>query len=271
MEELIHLLLVLAIAISARAAVSLDLDYKSNSLTYGGYTFQKVFDSKEDEWTLEARRGTELIHTFGTSTKPEWIRMGLVQLVPASSQQIMLSVYSGGAHCCSSYWIVSAEPAFRLILNTSEMNAFGDPRDIDGNGNLALPIGTTTFDYFRGAFAWSPRAYVWFKYDAKAERFVPANDLCFAETQKEIDSGIATLRSNTWKQDAEPVSELRRLVLDVVIADLYAGHDREAWEFFDREYKESDRDEVKADVIATANHDPYYQELLQRFQNQRTR
>jgi hypothetical protein len=151
------------------------------------------------------------------------------------------------------------------------MNGLGETVDLDGNGNLALPIRTTTFDYFRGAFAWSPGAIVWFRYDAKLDRFLPANDLCFKETQKDIDSDIAKLRSDARKQDVEPDAEFRRLVLDVVIAYLYAGRDQDAWEFYDREYKESDRDEVKADVIDTAKHDPYYEELVRRYQNQRVR
>ncbi len=273
MKHLARLILVFGIAVIVPAADAVDLDYKSESLIYSGYAFQKVFDSKENEWTLEARKGTELIYTFGMATKSEWIRMGLVQLVPSGTQQVMLSVYSGGAHCCSSYWVVSVEPKFRLILDTSEelMNGFGEPVDLRGDGNLALPIRTTTFDYFRGAFAWSPGAIVWFKYDAKLDRVLPANDLCFKETQKDIDSDIAKLRSDAWKQDVEPAAEFRRLVLNVVIAYLYAGRDQDAWEFYDREYQESDHDEVKADVIETAQHDPFYRELLDRYQNQKAR
>ena len=70
--------------------------------------------------------------------------------------------------------------------------------------------------------------------------------------------------SRTW------LSYGGRLVLNVVIDYLYGGHDQEAWAFFDNEYQESDRDDVKADVIDAAKHDPFYQELLQRYQRQTT-
>jgi len=49
------------------------------------------------------------------------------------------------------------------------------------------------------------------------------------------------------------------------------GRDQQAWAFYDREYQESDRDELKTDVIETAKHDPFYQELLQRYEGQKAR
>ena len=147
MKVLVPLLFVLVGALALRAADPLDLDYKIELLTYGGYTFQKVFDSKTEDWTLEARKGQELVHTFGSAIKPEWIRMGLAPLVQKGQEQIVLSIYSGGAHCCSTYWVVSVEPTFRLILDTSEvlMNDFGEPRDIDGDGSLALSIALNRY------------------------------------------------------------------------------------------------------------------------------
>src|ERR1019366_7451542 len=117
MARLHRLLILVAAAPLLRAAEPIDLDYKTDKLDYLGYTFQKAYDPKATEWTLEARKDGALIYTFGQAFEPAHLRFGLVKLLRGESKQIAVEVYSGGAHCCANYWIVSVDPNFRVLLD----------------------------------------------------------------------------------------------------------------------------------------------------------
>lgn len=248
------------------SAEPIDLDYKADKLDYLGYTFQKTYDAKTSEWTLEARKDGTLVYTFGQALEPAHLSFGLVKLLRGDSKQVAVEVYSGGAHCCANDWIVSVDPEFRVLMDTEgDVHGMNDAVDVDGDGNYEFSINTITFDYYRTPYAWSPHGSVWFMYEPQSGKFVPANDRCFDEIKKQVDLIVADLRAGSWKSDLDPDHELRREVLDVVIDYLYAGHDREAWAFFDVAYPAEDRDDVKKEVMEYVSHEPFYEALQKPF------
>jgi hypothetical protein len=92
---------------------------------------------------------------------------------------------------------------------------------------------------------------------------MPANDACFSEVERQIRIDEAKLAA-AGDVSRQGSLDLRRIVLNIALAYLYAGHEREAWDFFDREYRETDRDELKANIERRANADPFYRAVRNR-------
>jgi len=89
-----------------------------------------------------------------------------------------------------------------------------------------------------------------FKYDDKAGKYLPANQLFQEYALKGIESNIATLGSDE--------SEYLSKRLDIALQYVFAGKEDEAWAFFDREYKHPDKEEVKSKVKAVLREHPVY-------------
>jgi hypothetical protein len=68
----------------------------------------------------------------------------------------------------------------------------------------------------------------------------------------EFDASIAR-----HQQKSEPGSDRGRK-LDILLDYIYAGKEKEGWAWFEKEYKESRKREVKASVIATLQHSTAY-------------
>jgi hypothetical protein len=76
--------------------------------------------------------------------------------------ELLVTTYSGGAHCCETLRMWTLEPkAPRKILEYEAGNAGGfELRDLDGNGRLELLLGDDSFAYFDDlAYAYSPRRF----------------------------------------------------------------------------------------------------------------
>jgi len=90
-----------------------------------------------------------------------WItRIACADLEEDKTPELLVSSYSGGAHCCETLRVWTLEPkAPRKILEYEAGNAGGfDVRDLDGNGRLELVLGDDSFAYFDDlSYAYSPR------------------------------------------------------------------------------------------------------------------
>jgi hypothetical protein len=275
--RLVLLALISAVIGIALPAEPLKLDDRRTSLWYGGYTFQKVFDKSNEQWSFQVTKADRLIRTFvdpdRRNSHPEdrgWaLSMGVIHAIAGSERQVALRMWTGNGKCCNVYWLVEVAPELRVILDTSAYD-FDDLEAVhhmDGDGNMEFSFSTTKFDYFGVGYVFSPKPLAWFKYDRKLGKYVAANDLCFAETRKQIRKDEARLHARPWEKDPSPDNqELRQVVLDIVLAFLYAGHDTEAWAFFDREYPDQEKAQQKMYVERRAKSDPFFQAVRKRMQ-----
>lgn len=98
-----------------------------------------------------------------------------------------------------------------------------------------------------------------FKYQEEARQFVPANDLCYEEIKKRIRDSEKKMTDNTSDD------KYRQAVLNVSLAHLYAGHDREAWDLFKNNCRKSmSCSELKQSVEKQIASDPFYQAIQKR-------
>jgi hypothetical protein len=265
--------IITAVACTAQTPIP---DPNVTRLVLGDYTLQKFHNDADDVWTIQVSRSGKVVQNFGEASEPHWVSMSPVSMLGPISKQVLIEEYSGGAHCCSTFWLLDANPELRVLLDTSNglMHGNSPPLDIDGDGISEIWIRDTTFDYFRVPYAWSPVAEICFSFDKTAQRFTPANDLCFPGIRKELDEEVAAVRSEKWKQQEDPEIRdyvRRMLVLNVVIGYFYAGHEREAWDFYDKYYQVGDRDQVRAEFLDVVSHDPFYKEMRARYERAKAR
>jgi hypothetical protein len=98
------------------------------------------------------------------ATVSDWMvtRIDCEDLDNDKTPELIVTTYSGGAHCCETLRVWTLEPAApRKILEYQAGNAGGfDVRDLDGNGRLELVLGDDSFAYFDDlSYAHSPRRF----------------------------------------------------------------------------------------------------------------
>jgi hypothetical protein len=98
------------------------------------------------------------------TTVSDWMvtRIDCADVDNDKTPELLVTTYSGGAHCCETLRVWTLEPkAPRKTLEYEGGNAGGfELRDLDGNGRLELLLGDDSFAYFDDlAYAYSPRRF----------------------------------------------------------------------------------------------------------------
>ena len=244
----------------------LHLNNRIRSISHGGYLFRKVRDDRSQQWVFRVVKDGRVLRTLGDPHPEDYLSMGVVNTLAGGDGLVDLREWDGANHGCWADWLVATEPQFSVVLNTDPYCFAGvqTAHDIDGDGDWELEFETTSFNFFGVGFAYSPMPVAWFKYDHALGRYLPANDLCFAETDKQLQEYRTKLGKQRWEHDgwpAPPHQELRQAVLQVVLAHLYAGHEREGWAFFDRYFPKEMQAEQKPLIQKRLGEDPFLQDL----------
>lgn len=188
------------------------------------------------------------------------VSFGLFPFLGGASKQLIVSQ---DAPREGRQWIVSLSPSPRVIYDGP---AFASGReiddlrvaDIDGDGVYELAAPLTTFYGFRD-WALSPAATplpeIVFRYDEKAGRYLPAN----AHFRRQLlrDAEAARSKMGGTVSPESPESHLSE-VLSVVLAHVFAGEEREGWEFYEKTYRLPDKAEVRRETEAELRAQPVY-------------
>lgn len=167
------------------------------------------------------------------------------------------------------YWIATLSPKFQLLFNSTKYDVYGElsPIDVDKDGTHEFVMALTTFWFFDGLCgACSPRIRIIFKFDKSAKEYYPANHLFSDFVLKDIAddiSQVGTAKSKPEKEGGDQHS-IYAAVLRVVVEYLYAGKEKEAWDFFDREYNYPDKQTRKARITGTLRKDSVYKVIRQK-------
>lgn len=243
-----------------------------DKLTFWEYEISRARDPESGAWTATLKKDGKVIATFEKGgPQKEMTRFGLFRLRGNKIPQLLVEQYSGGAHCCFSYWIFNLDPDFR-ILHQSEypIGALVDIIDLDKDGTFEIIQSNEHFDYFdRLPHVYSPSALVIFQYDSNEQMFVPANNKFSAYLLKDIEKKIKAVKAFNAKTDfskIKPEKDLEHLslVVQVVLDYVYAGKEPEAWAFFDQEYRLSDKEEMRGKIKEKLAGDQVYEYIYGR-------
>ena len=177
---------------------------------------------------------------------------GLFPLLGGETPQLFISqtVPRGGRH-----WIISLEPTFRVLYDSGDYGVGRDSfwiTDLDDDGKYELSRVVTAFYGFENlASSETPLPEIIFKYDEQTRRYLPAN----TTFQSHLLSGVEERIIRLNESDGYTYLSQR---LDIVLDYIYAGQEQAGWEFFDREYRRPDREEMKAKIKAVLRAEPAY-------------
>lgn len=189
---------------------------------------------------------------FGNGTE-----FGLFSLLGDETKQFIISqtIPRSGKH-----WIVSVSPEYHLLLDSREFNVGREDvfiTDVDGDKVNEICLELTAFYGFENlAPSVTPLPRIIFKYDAQKKKYLPANQIFPAYSLKGIEEDIESL--------AKLQGETRfPRVLDITLRYIFAGKEREAWAFFDRECKMENANELKTKILSLLKNQPVYKFIHQ--------
>lgn len=228
---------------------------KDDALSFGNYSVEKVNKKVQIEQTSGSsevsyavlKRGGKVLAKFDgiSSGMGNATEFGLFSFLGNENKQLVVSqtIPRNGRH-----WIVDLSPDFRVIYDSADYAVGREDLsvlDIDKNGQYEILLEDTAFYGFEKlSMAGAPLPLIIFKYDEKAGKYLPANHL-FKEYALENIKSI-TSENNLAK------------LLAVTLQYIYAGEEQTGWEFFDKEYKNPDREDIKSRAKAILRKEPVY-------------
>jgi hypothetical protein len=193
------------------------------------------------------------------------IRFGLCNFLKEEHRQL---VVEETANKFWRYWVLRLSPRLEVVYDSGRYDLVYHLRsvDLDGDGRLEIVQNLGSFWYRLGDNVFSPRPEMVFKYDERARRYLPANPEFQSVVLKDIDRRIERVRAlNQNNQPGVTDLRLQSNVGDVVIRYLYAGREREAWEFFERDYRDSEiKESARATLKEVIAGDAFYREIRRR-------
>jgi len=148
---------------------------------------------------------------------------------------VVIHVFTGGAHCCFSTIVYDLGPKLIKVLETPLSNCDGSFQDLDGDGVAEHITCDDLFAYVYCSYAGSPAAQVVLQYDP-GRGYVPASPR-FADL---YDEPIVRHREQAETAQPGEMGEwdgtTKCAVLPIVLDYLYSGQDEKAWTEFNRLY-----------------------------------
>jgi hypothetical protein len=162
--------------------------------------------------------------------------------------------YSGGAHCCWSYWIVSLQerPALLAAFGNQRPATFSSEGSVQGRIRIAAADGA--FAYFDGlSYVDSIFPTVFLELQGRrlrdvSHRFVPSYDREIEHARARLSPALLQefLRSDPSREEKH---EAFPVVLEIVLAYLYSGREAQAWHVLDSLWPGSDRARIRAEIL----------------------
>ena len=214
--------------------------------TYGDYTVRIYRNMKSGDGALQILKGGKKVYYedrwvfyFGHLYKTEdneLVKIGS-DITGDGQPNLVISHWSGGAHCCYNYYIFSLGDEFKLMQKIETDHSDGSFEDVDGDGSLEFLSTDCSFAYWNECYAKSPRPNIILKYKDKKYKLAPElmkKPLLSREKRTKLIEQIRA--SDEWDNPVSwrvvkvvPPSETWNYMLD----SIYTGHSKEAWKFLD--------------------------------------
>jgi hypothetical protein len=204
-------------------------------------------------------RGGKILRSFDAGVYHGGLNSAGFGLFPFLGEGGRQLIISQDAPRTGRQWVVSLSPSPRIIFDGP---AFGVGReaddlqvsDLDGDGVYEIVAPVCDVYGFRDwalAPTETPLPPAVFKYDAKAGKYLPANRLFREHLLKGVDEAKAKVRGPSERGHMADV-------LSVLLSYVFAGDEREGWEFYEAAYALPDKAEVRREVEATLRAQPVY-------------
>ena len=232
---------------------------REGPLTLNGYEVssrrEALTDTLDADYVVLKKRGRVVAKFDGVESGVGVATMfGAFDFLGGARQlAVSLTVPRGGRH-----WVVDLSSASPRVVFDSFDYGVGREElsviDLDKDGTYELSMPVTAFYMFENmGTAETPLPEIVFKYDPKARGYLPANRLFPDYALRGVDEDIRALKSD------DPAYMSKRL--DMLLRYVYAGRERDGWDFFDRAYGRADRDALKKRIASELGKERVYRFL----------
>jgi hypothetical protein len=231
----------------------------SDTLSYAGYTIVRSCDSLDESmqiWSVVILRNGKLIHRLGEGVNGrESCKMGLYPFLGGDGKQLLVELYSGGAHCCYRYWIIGFKHGIQVLYCPDEDDDLGGITrliDLDGDRTVEFVRYVISFDYFEPLphFA-SPYSFAVFKFSPAKNKY-ELSSKAFPQIILGDTVGQAVqfqyLFTKPQAYESDRKMEIVSFMVRAIINYTYAGMRAKGWSFFDRMYTLSDKEQLRQNI-----------------------
>ena len=135
--------------------------------------------------------------------------------------------FSGGAHCCFTYYIFALAPEVRQLAVLETGDAGARFVDLDASPGLEIESNDMSFAYWMTSFAQSPAPRVVWRWDGQAYVAAPALMAAPAPSDAELARQAAGIASADGWGGTDWNPDVWAVMLDLI----YSGHMDTAWTF----------------------------------------
>ncbi len=167
-------------------------------------------------------------------------------------QELVIEGYSGGAHCCWTYWLISLSPKPTVVLSLENFRTIEFGQHLGGKTVITAQDGV--FDYFRASHAgtYFPRVFLQLRGNALQD----VSSEFPGEYDREIREGLKALTPNLRKKllaarsDRDYLDDLEKYpALQVILSYLYSGREVKAWQAMNEVWPAYDREKLKSEIL----------------------
>lgn len=250
------------------------LVFKSYKNDYDGSCLEVIQDAKVIfRRTIDSPQG----YTLGQAANKEWKVPAIANgtdITGRGHPNMIVSFYTGGAHCCTFHYIFELKPEFKLLATLNAADTWPAYfADLDNNHRYYYLAADWTFAYWCGAFAGSPNHSIILRYvnDSKGAGFHLAMDKMQtpAPSPKEWQKALRNVRSELRLKRDNMYNELPTYLWQEVLKLIYTGHSDLAWKFLEEAGPEAQQAEYPdlADFCSQLKTSPYWSDLAATLKN----
>lgn len=213
------------------------------TVEYAGYRVSTTIPKNGDHSVVTVKKGGRTLAVHREGIAQDYGSTAKFISLIRGEKQLVISQYTGGAHCCSRYWIYELTPRFRLLFRSLDFDTLGYSeteeifQNIDNDADLEIVDHTPAFHYFDDlAFVSSPVPTLLFNYDHRTRRFELANRRFASYLLK--DQAASITRSQAMRK-TNP-SQHRVDSLGLFLNYVYAGKEQTGWRYYHQEKTLSD-------------------------------
>lgn len=239
---------------------------KEDSLEYKGFTVKKSVRKVKPKDLTEADVTDAVIQKNGKTfltLKGTYYSLGnasdfaLFSFFGGDEKQLIVShtLPRGGFH-----YIVGFLPEPKVLFDSGEFAIGGEDfavMDYDNDGTYEIMLSKSA-DYFNFVTAEIPYIGIIFRYDKQSQKFLPVNHKFPEFTSIHDDAEIKKIEKSQEKSFSK--------ILEITLTYVYSGKEKEAWEFFDKNFAPEDwgygkvenKEATKEKIVSKLNEDPIY-------------
>jgi hypothetical protein len=259
--------------------------YLSQTATVGQFVFKAYERGQDFSACLEVltRKGDVVFrrasktygqYTLGQAANAEFhapkIENG-TDVTGRGHPDMIVSLNTGGAHCCTSHYVFELEPEFRLLATLNdEDDDMAHFAKLDHGGPYYYFTADWTFAYWPASFASSPSHLVQLQFvdDAKGGSYHLALDKMkgpepsSAKWKNDIDAAQRTIKD-------DPLNGVGSTLWQTALNLIYTGHSDLAWKFLDEAGPKAQQKPLPGlgDFCSLLKQSPYWPDLDKAIQN----